>query len=61
MDAGTPYQHRQVIRVLLCFLPLQVNDKKVLLELEVGLDPQVSLTKRNEGRDVLNLVGIHML
>jgi hypothetical protein len=34
---------------------------EVLPELEVGLDPQVPLTKRDEGRDMLNPIGIQML
>jgi hypothetical protein len=27
----------------------------------VGLDPQVPLTKRNEGGDVLNTIGVQVL
>jgi hypothetical protein len=32
--------------------------KKVLLEFEVELDPQVPLAKRDEGRDMLNPIRI---
>jgi hypothetical protein len=55
MDAGTPYQHRQVIRVLLCFLPLQVNDKKYFQSLKWGSIPKYP------SQSAMNLVGIHML
>jgi hypothetical protein len=40
---------------------LQLDGKEILLELEVGLDPQVPLIEHDEGQDMLNPIGIQVL
>jgi hypothetical protein len=40
---------------------LQVNGEEVPLEIEVRFDPHVTFVESDEGRDVLNPIGIQVL
>ena len=40
---------------------MQGDGKKVPPQLEVWLDPQVPLAHRDEGHDVLDLIGVQVL
>jgi hypothetical protein len=56
VDSGTTYRGRQPVLLL-----DQEDSKEIPPELEVGLDPQVSLTQRDESHDVLDPVRAEVL
>ena len=59
VDARASHQHRGLPASLL--LLDQGDREEISPLLEVGLDPQVPLAHRDEGRDVLDLVGVQVL
>ena len=59
LDAGA--SHRRIQLLLLLPILLEGDDEEVPPKIEVGADPQKSLTQGNERRYVLDLVGIEVL
>ena len=59
VDARASHRHRGLPASLL--LLDQGDAEEISPQLEVGLDPQVPLINRDEGRDVLDPVGVQVL
>ena len=59
VDARASHQHQDLLASVL--LPVQGDGEEVPPQLEVRLDPQVPLAHRDEGRDVLDPVGVEVL
>ena len=59
VDARASHQHRGLPTSLI--LLDQGDGEEISPQLEVGLDPQVPLAHRDEGRDVLDPVGVQVL
>ena len=59
VDARASYWHRGLPASLL--LLDQGDGEEISPQLEVGLDPQVPLAHRDEGRDVLDPIGVQVL
>jgi hypothetical protein len=60
MDADASHRHRQV-RLFLLPLLEQGDGEEVPPQLEVGLDPKISLAQGDEGRNVQNPIRIQVL
>ena len=59
LDARTSQQHRGLLASLL--LLDQGDGEEISPQLEVGLDPQVPLTHRDNSRDVLDPIRVQVL
>ncbi|KAK8448167.1 hypothetical protein SEVIR_8G238775v4 [Setaria viridis] len=63
MNPGAPNRHRRrpLLAPGLPRLLIQAHREEILSQLEVGLNPQESLTQRDECRDVLDPIGVEVL
>ena len=61
LDAGAPHRHVQLLPAAFLPLILEGDGEKVPLEIKVETDPQESLTQGDEGRHVLDSIGIEVL